>query len=220
MSWSGRQWYNRAEGWPLTQPSEADQQAITYLLRQVREGNKQVEDKLLQALYAELHRIAEFRLSGEQNARSLRPTELVNEVYLRLIAGSEQSWQDRSHFYATAARAMRNIIIDYIRGKSADKRGGGLARVELEDGLAITAERFDEVLAIQEALDRLEKLDPEQTRIVDLRYFGGFRMQEIAAVLNMPLRTVEREWEDARRWLYAQLNTSGRRHESRTLAAH
>lgn len=133
---------------------------ITILLGRLGKCDKEAEPRLVSLLYRELHQLAERRLYGEQKATSLRATELVNEAYLRLLAKPDRNWNNRTHFFATAARVMRNILIDYTRAKSADRRGGGMVRVELEEGLVVAAERFDEVLALQEALDRLEALTP------------------------------------------------------------
>ncbi len=184
---------------------EARSHDITLMLAEVGRGDKQVEAQLLPVLYRELHQLAQHRLRGEQKALSLRPTELVNEAYLRLLAKSDQTWENRSHFFATAAKAMRNILVDYIRGKSADKRGGGLVRVELDENTVISSDRFDELLALHESLEKLADVDPDQAKIVELRYFAGFTMQETAVLLKLPLRTVEREWEYARSWLYSEL---------------
>jgi RNA polymerase sigma-70 factor, ECF subfamily len=189
---------------------EPASQEITTLLNELGQGHKEVEARLLPMLYTELHKLAQVRLWNEQKATSLRPTELVNEAYLKLLAKPDQNWQNRSHFFATAARAMRNILIDYIRARQTEKRGGGLLRVELDDAAAVGPDRFADLLALHEALDRLEALDPEQARIVELRYFAGFTMTEVAELLQMPLRSAEREWEYARNWLHGELTRTSR----------
>ena len=135
---------------------------------------------------------------------------LVNEAYLKLVGQRDGDWQNRAHFFATAAVAMRNILIDYIHAKQAGKRGGDMVRVELGDEAVVTPDRYDELLAIHEVLDRLKALDPDQGRIVEMRYFAGFTMSEIAEILQRPLRTVEREWECARNWLYSEMRRTGR----------
>jgi len=189
---------------------EPASQEITLLLNELGQGHKEVEAILLPKLYGELHKLAELRLWNEQKAASLRPTELVNEAYLRLLAKPDQTWQNRTHFFATAARAMRNILIDYIRNRQTEKRGGGMLRVELGDAIVVAPHQYGDLLALHEALDRLEKLDPAQARIVELRYFAGFTMAEIAELLQMPLRSAEREWEYARHWLHGELTRTRR----------
>lgn len=178
---------------------------ITLLLARLGEGDKSALDQLLPALYQELHRLASMRLHGEQKAVSLRPTELVNEAYLKLLAESERNYQNRAHFFATAARAMRNILIDHIRARATEKRGGAMVRVEFDERIVKSAEDPDQVLALHEALERLETLDPDQARIVELRYFAGFSNEEVAEMTGKSIRTIEREWGLARNWLYGQL---------------
>ena len=187
---------------------DTDSGEITLLLAQLGAGDKQAEARLLPALYSELHRIAASRLRGEHKASSLRPTELVNEAYLKLLAKPDQNWQNRTHFFATAAKAMRNILIDHIRTQDAAKRGGGLVRVEFDDKIALTAGDPADLLSLHEALERLEALDPDQARIVELRFFAGFTTVEIADLTGASVRTVEREWEYARNWLYRELTRS------------
>jgi RNA polymerase sigma factor (TIGR02999 family) len=189
---------------------EHSPEEITVLLNELAQGHKNVESQLVRSLYQELHKLAAFRLRNEQKASSLRPTELVNEAYLKLLAKPHQNWQNRTHFFATAAIAMRNILIDYIHAKQAGKRGGEMVRVELGEEAMVTPDRYDELLAIHEVLDKLKALDPEQGRIVEMRYFAGFTMIEIADILQTPLRTVEREWGCARNWLYGELRRTGR----------
>lgn len=182
---------------------------ITVLLGRLGKGDKDAESRVVGLLYRELHALAERRLYGEQKAVSLRATELVNEAYLRLLAESDRTFNNRIHFFASAARVMRNVLIDYIRARAADRRGGGLVRVELEDGVAVVPGRADEAVALHEALDRLEALDPEQARLVELRYFAGFTMEEIATITGQSVRTVHREWGLARKWLYSELSKAG-----------
>lgn len=189
---------------------EPSPEEITVLLNELAQGHKEVESQLVRSLYQELHKLAAFRLRNEQKAASLRPTELVNEAYLKLLAKPHQNWQNRTHFFATAAIAMRNILIDYIHAKQAGKRGGEMVRVELGDEAVVTPDRYEELLAVHEVLDRLKELDPDQGRIVEMRYFAGFTMSEIAEILQTPLRTVEREWECARNWLYSEMRRTGR----------
>lgn len=181
-------------------------QNITLLLARLGDGDKSAESMLVPALYDQLHRLASLRLKGEQKAISLRPTELVNEAYLKLLAHSQANYENRAHFFATAARVMRNILIDYIRSRAAEKRGGAMARIEFDERLAQSVETPDEILALHEALERLEAIDPDQARIVELRYFAGFTTDEVAGIIGKSVRSVEREWEYARKWLYSQLS--------------
>jgi RNA polymerase sigma-70 factor, ECF subfamily len=182
-----------------------DANEITQLLLRVGAGDPGATAHLLEAVYPELRRIAGYQLRGERPGHTIQPTALVNEAYLDLLAGAKLTWKDRAHFFATVAQAMRRILVDYARMRKAAKREGGKRRVELTDGLAISVDRLDEVLSIDEALTRLAEWDARQSRIVELRFFGGLTEEEVAETLGISARTVKRDWNLARAWLRGEL---------------
>ena len=181
---------------------------VTRLLDELRSGNREAESRLIEAVYPRLHRIAARSLERERSGHTLQATELVNEAYMELLGDAGIEWKNRLHFYAAAAQSMRRILVDYGRMRKAAKRGGDRQQVELTDGLAISEERLDEVVAIDEALIRLEKFDPRQCRVVELRFFGGLTEDETAEVLGVSPRTVRRDWILARAWLHGELHQS------------
>ena len=187
-------------------PPESD---VTGLLVRWSEGDQQALEQVLPLVYGELRRIASNQLRRERKDHTLAPTALVNELYLRLVDQRRTSWQNRAHFFGLAAQLMRRILVDHARARSAEKRGGGVARISLEevqDGDALPADSgVADVLAIDDALERLASIDPDQARIVELRFFGGLNVDEIAAVVGRSPRTVKREWRLARAWLYLAL---------------
>lgn len=178
---------------------------VTRLLGEVREGDRGAFDRLFPLVYQELRKIAAGRLAGARRDHTLAPTAVVHEAYLKMVDQRGVPWQSRAHFFAIAARAMRQILIDHARRKQAVKRGGDLHLTTLGDeplGLEIPVE---ELLALDEALDRLEALDPRLRRVVELRFFGGLQEKEVAEVLGVTTRTVQRDWTKARAWLYKEL---------------
>ena len=179
---------------------------ITKLLGELRTGNKDAESRLLQVVYPELRKIAGRYLKSERGGHTLQPTALVNEAYLQMAAQMDQDWQNRSHFYAVAAQLMRRILVDYARQRRAAKRDGGRRKVELTDALAITDDRLEDILSIDEALVRLAQFDERRCRVVELRFFGGMTEEEIADVLQVATRTVKRDWNVAKAWLHGELN--------------
>ena len=183
---------------------------ITKLLQQVRQGKAGAESRLMKLLYTELHAMAGARLRHEREGHTLSPTALVHETYLRLAGKWDRDWHGRPHFLAVAAQAMRHVLVDYARARIAKKRGAG-APVEIknEDVAAIFAHE-ETVLALDEALTRLAQWSPRQCRVVELRYFGGLTEEETAEVLHVARRTVNRDWEMARAWLWGELR-KGRR---------
>ena len=181
---------------------------VTRLLDELRAGNRGAESRLIEVVYPRLHRIAARSLGRERSGHTLQATELVNEAYMELLGDAGIEWKNRLHFYAAAAQSMRRILVDYGRMRKAAKRGGDRQQVELTDGLAISEERLDEVTAIDEALTRLEKFDPRQCRVVELRFFGGLTEDETAEVLGVSPRTVRRDWILARAWLHGELHRS------------
>jgi len=181
---------------------------VTRLLAELRGGNRGAESRLIEVVYPRLHRIAARSLERERSGHTLQATELVNEAYMELLGDAGIEWKNRLHFYAAAAQSMRRILVDYGRMRKAAKRGGDRHQVELTDGLAISEERLDEVAAIDEALTRLEKFDPRQCRVVELRFFGGLTEDETTEVLGVSPRTVRRDWILARAWLHGELHRS------------
>jgi RNA polymerase sigma-70 factor, ECF subfamily len=181
----------------------ADGQA-TLLLKAMKNGDESAAEKLLPLVYNELHRLAKSYMQRERSDHTLQPTALINEAYLRL-AGESVDWQSRQHFIGVAANVMRRLLVDHARAHNADMRAGGLQRVELKDELMISSERSNEVLALHDALTILERENPRQAKVVELRYFGGFSVEEIADLLKVSPRSVKRDWSVARLWLFKQM---------------
>jgi RNA polymerase sigma factor (TIGR02999 family) len=170
----------------------------------VQSGDTQL-NKLSQRLYQELHRLAKRHMARQRAGHTLQTTDLLNEAYLKLANLQEPEWKDRLHFLAVASRAMRSVLVDYARRRGYAKRGHNPVRVSLADVDDISEQRGAEVIALDEALNRLAKLDPTKSQIVELRYFGGLSEQEAAEVVGLPYRTAQREWRKARGWLYREL---------------
>ena len=182
----------------------AEDGEVTVLLKAMKAGDKSAAEKLLPLVYNELHRLARSYMQRERSDHTLQPTALINEAYLRLVRDNVD-WQSRQHFIGVAANVMRRLLVDYARARNAEMRAGGLQRVELEEGLITSSERSDEVLALHEALTNLEAVDPHRAKIVELRYFGGFSVDEIGDILQMSPRSVKRQWALARIWLLKQM---------------
>jgi len=178
---------------------------ITRLLNKLAEGDQQAAAELIPLVYNELRRLAVRRLRRERADHTLQATALVNEAYMKLAAQRGARWQNRAQFFAVASRAMRRILVDYARTQQRAKRGGKQLRVTLEDACVVSPRISEEILAVDESLARLEKLDPRQARIVELRYFTGLTTEEAAEALGVSGKTVVREWNVARAWLYADL---------------
>lgn len=178
---------------------------ITRLLLLWGEGKKEAADELFGLLYRELRRLAHLQLRRRRPGETLSTTALVNEAYLKLVDRSRLSLAGRHHFYSLAARAMRQILVDYARRQGSEKRGGKALRSELEAGEIPVAERTAELVAIDEALTELEALEPRLGRVVELRFFAGLSVEEAAQVLEVGERTVRRDWQKARAFLYRHL---------------
>lgn len=178
---------------------------ITVLIHAASEGDERAADELYERLYADLRRLARARLRSGGRDALLDTSVVVHEAYVRLVrAGSVQA-TDRGQFLAYAARAMRSVVVDFVRERNADRRGGGAALESLPDGIAVVRGDSDEVLRVHEALTRLTDLDPGLGRLVEMRYFAGFDVGEIAEVLDVSERTVERQWQKARAFLFDAL---------------
>lgn len=188
---------------------DEDQGQTTRLLKALHAGDEAAADKLLPLVYAELHRVANAYMRRERPDHTLQPTALINEAYLRLIH-EEVDWNSRAHFLGFAAHVMRRVLVDYARARNAEHRGGKLERVELQDHLAISPGKLEQVALIDDALSRLEQQNPRQAKVVELRYFGGLSMEQIGAALGIAERSAKRDWSLARIWLYEQLNPAGR----------
>lgn len=177
---------------------------VTQLLKAMRGGDAQAAENLLPLVYAELHRLARSYMRRERPDHTLQATALINEAYLRLV-GEDVDWNSREHFIGLAAHVMRRVLVDYARTRNAEQRGGGLKRVEMQDDLAISAGQLDQVEELDEALKKLEKENPRQARVVELRYFGGLSVEQIGAILQIAPRSVKRDWALARIWLFREL---------------
>src|ERR1017187_4317352 len=178
---------------------------VTDLLHRVAQGDKQAEADLMPRVYRQLHSIAMSYLRRGRGGHTLQATALVNEAYLRL-AGQNVDWKNRAHFFGVAAQAMRRILVDYARQKGAEKRGDRNVHVPFDEELLVSNQPSALVTEIDAALERLERLNPRQARIVELRFFGGLNEEEIAVVLGISSRTVKRDWTVARAWLYGELS--------------
>jgi RNA polymerase sigma factor (TIGR02999 family) len=183
---------------------EIEKGHVTKLLKAMARGDPDAASKLLPLVYGELHRLASSYMRNERPDHTLQATALINEAYLRL-AREDIDWNSREHFIGVAANVMRRVLVDYARAHKAEHRGGGLKRVEMHDDLAISAEKLDEVEALDEALSTLEEQNPRQGKVVELRYFGGLSVEQIASLLGVSPRSVKRDWSLARIRLFREL---------------
>jgi RNA polymerase sigma-70 factor (ECF subfamily) len=189
----------------MTTPSPA-QQEVTILLGDWRGGDEGALEKLIPLVQPELHRLAHHYMSRERAGHTLQTTALLDEAYLLLVDHTKRNWQNRTHFVAAAAQLMRRIVVDHARERHSLKRGGGALKVTLDEAVAVTETRSEELLALDDALERLAAQDPRKSQIVELRYFGGLTVDETAEFLKLSHRTVEREWNMAKAWLYRALS--------------
>ncbi len=179
---------------------------ITQILHDVQAGRPGAPEELVAALYDELRSVARRDLAGERAGHTLQPTALVNEAWLRLFSGNDNAFESRAHFFSAASTAIRRVLADHARRRHAEKRGGGRGRVPLEDVDIGSAVASEDILALDEALERLAAFAPLQARIVEMRFFGGMTTQELARALEMSDSTVERHWRLARAWLRGELD--------------
>jgi RNA polymerase sigma factor (TIGR02999 family) len=184
------------------------QQRVTDLLARWSHGDDAALAELTPLVYEELRRAAHHHLSGQRPDHTLQTTALVNEVYLRLADQTSPTWQNRVHFFAVAARAMRQILVGYARSQRAQKRGGGALKVDLDEAALVSPEESKEIIDLHEALERLAALDSRKAQVVELKYFGGLNYDEMAEVLKISRVTVRRDWEFAKVWLYTELHNS------------
>jgi RNA polymerase sigma-70 factor (ECF subfamily) len=182
---------------------------VTLLLTEFREGNQEAANRLMPLIYSELRRVAGTYLQRERPGHTLQTTALVNEVYLRLAGGQPAPWQNRAHFFAIAAHGMREVLLDYARRHHAGKRGGKDAqKVEIDAEVLGASPKIENVIAIDEALERLAQIDPRQSRLIELRFFAGLDVEEVAEVMGVSPTTIKREWTSAKAWLHRELATS------------
>jgi RNA polymerase sigma factor (TIGR02999 family) len=181
------------------------QHEVTRLLIRLTDGESAALESLLPLVYAELRRLAASYLRRERPGHTLQPTALVHEAYLRLIDQTQVQWQNRAHFFGVAAQMMRRILVDHARGQQAEKRGGDVTKLSLDENIDVSGERAADLVALDEALDRLAALDPQKSRVVELRFFGGLSVEEAAEVLGVSAPTVKRQWRMAKAWLYGQV---------------
>ncbi len=178
---------------------------VTVLLDRVAGGDKDAVDSLLPLVYQELRRLAQHQLKQERSGHTINATALVHEAYLKLIDQKDAAWQNRAHFMAIAAQAMRRILIDYARRRLAEKRGGSIAVITYDEELHAREARAEELIAIDEALEQLRRQNERQAQIVEFQFFGGLTQDEIAEVLKISVPTVRRDWRTARAWLTVAL---------------
>ena len=183
------------------------EQDVTQMLIELTDGKKDVVGEILPLIYGELRKLASSYLRKERGNHTLQPTALVHEAYMKLIDQTQVKWQNRAHFFGIAAQVMRRILLDYARKHKAEKRGGAGENVALDENLIIIqSEKSAELIALDEALDNLAKIDEMKAKIVELRYFGGLSVEETAEVLDVSVITVKRHWKMAKAWLYGQLS--------------
>ena len=192
-------------GWHIWAVSHTPAATITDYLVEMRGSNRDVMDRLIPAVYQQLHAIAHNALRHERPDHTLGTTGLVHEAWFKLVDQTRVEWRDRAHFYGVAAGAMRRILVDYARRQGAVKRGGRLRAVALEEGQVPAEERAQALVAVDEAIERLAAHDPALARVVECRFFAGLSEEETAEVTGASLRTVQRQWRRAKAWLYQEL---------------
>ena len=184
------------------------QQRVTDLLTRWTDGDDAALAELTPLVYEELRRLAHHYMGGQRPNHTLQTTALVNEVYLRLADQTNPRWQNRAHFFAVAARAMRQILVSYARAQRSEKRGGGALKMELDEAAIVSPEQSKAIVDLHEALERLGTLDSRKARVVELKYFGGLNHDEIAEVMKVSTVTVRRDWVFAKAWLYEELHNA------------
>jgi RNA polymerase sigma factor (TIGR02999 family) len=183
-------------------------QDITQILQQWSDGDEAAVDSLFPLVYDELRRLARSYLSKERSGHTLQPTALVHEAYMRLIDQTRTTWQSRVHFYAVAANMMRRILVNHARDRATEKRGGSAQRFSIENIEILPDQTAGDLLELDEALEKLKQIDERKCRVVDMRFFGGLNEAEIAEVLCVNEKTVRRDWQFAKLWLYRELSQS------------
>ena len=181
---------------------------VTQLLIAWSNGDQVARERLMSVVYEELHRLARRYMRNESPGHTLQTSALVHEAFIRLVDQRNVHWQNRSHFFGIAAQTMRRILVDYARSRNFAKRGGGAVKLSLEEGLIVSEERTEQVVAVHEALEELAKIDPRQAQIVELKFFGGLSNEEAAAMLTVSPGTVARDWTMAKAWLRREISKS------------
>ena len=185
--------------------------AVTRFLQQIRNGNKEAEAELFPLIYQELRRLASRKLKKERDVHTLQTTALVHEVYLKLVGGAQMNYSDRAHFFRVSANAMHQILVDLARNRLSQKRGAGATRVELTESLAMSEGSIHTTLLVHQLLEKLAARDAQQAKITELRFFGGLTAEEVAEALDVCTRTVHRQWDHGRAWMYEQLQAQARK---------
>ena len=183
----------------------SDAHSVTLLLEQWNHGDREALDKLMPLIYEELRKMARRYMRQQNPGHTLQTTALIHEAYLRMVKQKEKHFENRVHFFGVAAQAMRHILVDYARTRNTAKRGGGVRPISLEEAALVTPERAAELVAFDDALKELEQLSKRQSRVVELRYFGGLTVDETAIVLKISPETVMRDWNMAKTWLHRAL---------------
>jgi RNA polymerase sigma factor (TIGR02999 family) len=197
----GNRWVATMSG----KTADARSDEITRLLLEMRKGNSQAADDLIPLVYDQLRRMARSMLRGERGDHTLQPTALVNDALMRLIGTADLEWKSRAHFFAVSSTIMRRILIDSARAHRAEKRDGDLTQVSLDSNLKYEWRQADSLLSLNEALDKLEGLDPRLCKVVEMKFFAGMTEAETGEVLNVSVRTVKRDWQFAKDWLYREM---------------
>ena len=175
---------------------------VTQLLMKWSDGDQAALDELIPLVHTELRRLARIHMGKERRGHTLQTSGLINEAYLRLVDRQNVQWQDRAHFFAVSAQVMRHILIDHARSYQSAKRGGGAHKVSLDEAALVPQQRAEELVALDDALTSLAKIDPRKSRLVELRFFGGLSVEETAEVMKISPRTVMREWRVVKAWLH------------------
>jgi RNA polymerase sigma-70 factor (ECF subfamily) len=189
---------------------EASADDITVLLQGWRQGDQSALDKLIPRINRELNKIAKRQLGREQNAPAIEPSSLIQQAFVRLLAGVEVDWQSRAHFFAVASEVMRHVLVDYARARQRQKRGGAAVHVRLDAAVALSPDQLDEIVAVDLALRRLAEIDERKSRVLEMRFFGGLDVKEAAEALGVSPNTVIRDWNFARAWLRRELSGRAR----------
>ena|SRR5215471_16385797 len=185
--------------------SDLSPEEVTTLLIAWNKGDDHALDRLIPLLYRDLHKIASAHLRKERSSHTIQTTALINEAYLRLAPSQKTLWQNRNHFLAVASHAMHHFLVDYARERNRKKRGGDVLHVPLDDMAAASPDIPREIIAVHEALERLSAIEPRKARVVELRYFGGLSVEQVASALSLSETTVARDWSEAKAWLRQEL---------------
>ena len=182
------------------------QHRVTQLLHEWGKGDPAALEQLMPLVYAELHKMARRHMQQQNPGHTLQTTALIHEAYLRLAGDSDKQWKSRAHFFGVAAKAMRHVLVDHARAKHAEKRGGALRPVPLDEGVGTSAERLAGLIALDDALSDLAKLHPRQSEVIELRFFGGLSVDETAGILKVSPETVMLDWRSAKAWLQREMD--------------